>query len=49
MEVTMRELLQEWMKWVNMYGSLIEPTSQLEDLYIRTKEAVTKSDWSKYL
>ena len=49
MEAKMRELLQEWMKWVNTYGSLIGPMPELEDLYVRTKEAVNKSDWNKYL
>jgi len=49
MEPKMKELLQEWMKWVNTYGSLIGPMPQLEDLYVRTKEVVTKSNGSKYI
>ena len=49
MEPKMRDLLQEWMKWVNAYGSLIGPNTTLEDLYMRTKEAVSKSNWSKYI
>jgi len=49
MEPKLRDLLQEWIKWINTYGSLIGVGSELEDLYARTKEAVAKSDWSTYL
>ena len=46
MEPKLRDLLQEWLKWINTYGSLIGPMPQLEDLYVRTKEIVTKSNGS---
>ena len=48
-EDKMKQLLEEWMKWINTYGSLIGTGSELESLYGRTKEAVTKSNGSKYL
>ena len=36
------DMLQEWVDWVRVYGSLIGVGSELEDLYDRTKEAVKK-------
>ena len=45
-EDKMKQLLQEWLKWINTYGSLIGVGSELENLYERTKEVVTKSNGS---
>ena len=42
----MKQLLEEWMKWIDTYGSLIGTGSELESLYGRTKEAVTKFNGS---
>jgi len=45
-EDKMKQLLEEWMKWIKTYGSLMGIGSELESLYDRTKEAVTKSNGS---
>ena len=48
-EDQLKELLQEWMKWLKNYYSLIGPVGDIDKLYTRTEKALSKSRLEQYL
>jgi len=48
-EDQLRAILQEWMKWLRNYYSLIGPVGDIDVLYKKTEEALSQSKLEQYL